>query len=292
MAKRRRTLLDLYTQGKEVVFGDERELEAGQEPDKVIVWVQKLSPAEHETAVRKASAERARARAELNDHDSEAYLAIYDDVIDYDRETMVLFLSGEKEAETRLSIESELELGDDTEWGKDGYARSLVDLWAGGLEQRYIEDPTDPEVAHVLGEMRRFSEEVTRRLQPVVEDLRTSYGELPTERLREMTVERVLESQLSAVWMREYERCKIWLGTREPANHAVRYLPERELVDHLDPTVREKLLANLEAISVSATAGKDSPGSRLSSRSAVTLAMAAGQYSPDGAEESTTSPKS
>lgn len=292
-AQRRRTLLDLYTKGTEVVFDDNHEDDDPDNPvEPVKVWVQKLSPSEHDVATKKASAARARARAVLNDKQSEDFLAIYDDIVDYDRATTIVYLAADKEMEARLSVESELEMGDDSEWGKDGYARGLVDAWADKLEAVYVEDPEDPEVTHVLSEMRRFGEEVERRIEPIIKDIREGFDALSTEKLHEMMVEQVLESRLTSVWVREYERCRIWLGTRLPEDHNTRYFLDRDDIDHLYPEVRERLTGVIEALSVSPTAGKGSPGSRRSSRPAATLAMAASVSSPPAGDPSTSSPKS
>lgn len=286
MAKKRRTLLDLFSPGREVTFDD------GE--GAVTVWLQKINPAENEEAVRRAGAARARLRAGLNDHDSDEYLEMLDDISGYEREVLVNYLTTEREIELRMSVEAELELGDDTEWGKDGYARGLVEAWANGLQDRYVENPDDPEVQHVLKEVQRYNDDVRSRIEADLAGVRASYDDWPIEQLRDSVIEKFTESRLSAEWTKEYERCRIWKATRDPENHRQSYFEHRDEIDQLDDEIREGLLRAYRVMSVDLIEGKGSPGIPASSSSSTTSdtepeAPASG---PDGVSPSTTSPSS
>lgn len=284
MAKTRRTLLDLFSPGREVTFDDGL--------GAVTVWLQKISPAENELAVRKASASRARLRAVLSDHDTDEYLAMVDDVSGYGRDVLINYLVSEKEMEIRMSVEAELELGDDTEWGKDGYARGLVESWAGGLRERYEEEPEDPEVQRVLSEIQRYNEEVQARILPKTQHLRADYDDYPVERLRQEVVEKFIESRLSTAWVREFERCRVWKATRHPDNHRKYYFEHREQVEDVDDEILTGLIKAYDAISVEGSEGKGSPENPASSTSSETPEPEPEASGPDGAPLSTTSPTS
>jgi hypothetical protein len=288
MAKKRRNLKDLYVKGKEVVFDDG----SGDEP--VVVWVQRLSDLHHQEVVRKASARRAEVRARLGNHDSEEYLELLDDAASFDREICITYLLSDEEMELRQSIEAELELGEDSEWAKDGYARGLVDAWAERLEAKYVEDPSDPEVLHVLAELRRFGEEVDRLLEPQLADARTALEVLSDEALQHKVVEKFIDSRLAFVWMDEFERAAVWRGTRDPDDHRQLYFDDREEVDHLAPEIREGLVGAFKSLMVDLTEGKGSPASPASSISSATraLAVALEASGPGGAAASKTSPSS
>lgn len=282
MAKARRSLLDLYSPGRDITFDDGT-------GDPVTVWLQKINPAEHEEAARRAGAARARLRAQLADHDSEIYLELVDDISSYERKVLVDYLVSEKEVELRLSVEAELELGDDTEWGKDGYARGLIEAWGDGLRERYITIPDDPEVRRVLDEITRFNDEVANRIEPEMEMVRNGYDDYPIERLREEVAERFIESRLNAEWTREYERSRVWRATRTIENHRQQYFTSRDEVDYLDDEIREGLIDAYREIAVGMLEGKDSPASPASSTSSETPETEAGGSGRDGASPSTTS---
>jgi hypothetical protein len=259
MSPKKRRLEDLYVVGRDLVVDD------GQ--GQVAVWLQKLNPLEHEKAIRKAGAAKARGLMVRNDPDSEGWQEAYADVEDLGpREEIIEYLIVEDVAKTQESAEAELAFTD--EWSKEDYLQGLRDAWEDPerpLKDTYAQDPEDPEARRVFLELKRFADTVTSRVEPEMGRLRRDYQDVPDETLRRKATERFIELRAGLAWLREYRYCEIWLATRDPDNHDAYYFPDREAVDRLSPQVYRTLVGAYQELTVEPMEGKGSEPTRSSS---------------------------
>ena len=241
------------------------------------LWVRKLSPDEHDTCVRKASAARARLAAAYKDPDSEESMALRDAVEEWSTETIRAMLLADERRKHMEVVEAQLLGDEDSEWGKDDYLTSLREAWLDdpdgtpGLNQEYARDPDDAEAARVYAELKRFSDAAQNRIDVLV---RHVVDELEATD-REALVERILESrkkqETTTRWILEYDEWQLALGVRYhdpklPAGahhpeHKERYFENRQEVAETDPAIVEHLLGVYAQITVDIQAGKGSrPG--------------------------------
>jgi hypothetical protein len=149
-------LKDLYRRGKELRLDDG--------DGEATVWLQKLSPVDHATAVSRASAARARALMSRNDPDSDDYMSAYGAVIGsgVERETLIRYINLPELGNKEMIIEAEMAA--EEEWSKDDYLQGLRDAWNDTLELRYALEPDDPECKRVFAELTRFADAVNARM--------------------------------------------------------------------------------------------------------------------------------
>ncbi len=248
MPKKRR-LSDLYILEKKITVDDG---EGG-----VDVIIRKLNPVEHESAMRRANAERARVLTLKNFPESDEYRAIYNQVLDLSEQpTLVDYVAGQESAQQMVNIEEELAAED--EWSKDGYLQGLRDAWEGGLEKKYASDPEDPEVLRVLEELRRFSGLVEKEFEERVKDIRAKYEHLAVSELQQKVMTQLLEIEGELAWMKEFRRCEVWFSTRDPEDSKKYYFQDREEVSTLSLPVLEQLMTAYRELTVDVTEGKDS----------------------------------
>src|SRR5690606_23136648 len=151
---KRKKLTDLYVVGKEITLDDGR----GNE---TTVWLQKLNPVEHETAIRRANGKRA-ATLQLkrldSDHPDRQPFASEISELASSRELMLDLLVADKL--TKVMEAREAELAAEDEWAEDDYIQSLRDAWEDGLKEKYFSDDRDEESERVLNELKRFNEQL------------------------------------------------------------------------------------------------------------------------------------
>lgn len=275
MAKRKK-LVDLYKRSTTVTIGD------GE--DTVEVAIVKLNDIDTDEVLRKANAARARILADRNNKTSELYLSVWSEVDEFatedDPSFLVSHVTIQELAKRAESIEAELGGADDSEWAKDDYLQGLRDAWEGGLKERHVEDPEDPESKKVLAELTRFVDEVNVKVEEEREDLAAVYETMPFDVLREKVVKASLQSVAESAWWTEYRLHRAYLTTREPHDHSIRHFDNRLDVDATNSEVRSQLFAYYEAMAVDDREGKGSPGTPGSSATSASL---------DGAETSDSS---
>lgn len=247
MARKRR-LSDLYVVGKEVTFDD-------GSGDPIKVFVRKLNPIDHETAVKHANAARARVMALINDTDSVAYQDIWGDVLDMPRDMLIAYLA-EEERSNRIPV-VESEIANDEEWVNDSYLQGLQDAWTGGLAEKYATNPEDEEAAHVFQELERFVSTVENEVNGHVDNFIADLETLPDHALRARVMERMIQVRGNAAWFAEFRRCQMWLSVREP-DKKTRYFQARSEVDELPIEVSARLAETYQELSIEPTEGKDS----------------------------------
>lgn len=268
----KRRLEDLFVRGDFETFDDGK-----GEP--ITVWLQKLSPVEMSSALRRANAARARVRALKNDRESEEFMDLWLEVTEWERrEDLIEYLL----AEPQLRIEErvEAELGVEGEWGEDGYLQGLRDAWANGGRDAHIVDPESPEgveAGRVLAELTRFSEAATEIAAPDIAAARAELEAKPYEELQEMALDRVIRYRASTAWIEEMHRCEIFYGTHEAVPDAKepgkwvathkRYWTRREDLDRVQGEVLGPLFTKYAELAVDVMEGKDSEGTPTSSDS-------------------------
>jgi hypothetical protein len=258
MAPKRR-LEDLYVVGKDIPFDDGK-----GEP--VTVWLRKLNPIEQAQASRRADAERAKVRASRADEDSPEFRQMYFDAVDFgdDPEILVSYLCMEDVAQAQTQAEAELEL--EEEWSKEQYLQGLRDAWEESVRDAYNRDPEDPEAKQVFAELQRFADAAEAMASSQVEAIKDGLRGLPIEELRKKVVDQMLRFKSSAVWVEEFRRCEIWLGTFED-DRKTQYWQDREEVDKLPEPILVRLLTEYRELSVDVFEGKDSEATPDSSSS-------------------------
>lgn len=261
MAKRRR-LEDLYIVGRDFTLDD------GQgEP--ITVWLQKLTPLDHDKAIRRAGAAKAKLLMARHDRNAEDWQETYSDVDDMGgRDSLVEYLIAEEVGKLTESAEKEMAFTD--EWAKDGYLIGLQDLWEDeeqGLKGRYAENPEDPEARRVFLELKRFADSVEEKVRPDIENLKRDYESLDMEEIRSRAVDRLLELKAGMGWLREYRACEVLYSTREQGNHEIYYFQGRDAIDRLAPETYGALSIAYQEMVVDVSSGKDSPKSPNSSPS-------------------------
>lgn len=260
MTKRR--LEDLYVRGRQLVIDDGT-------GDPVEVWLQKLNPLEHEKSIRKAGAAKARVLMAMKDHDSEEYQEAFSDVLDFgSREALVDYLIAEEAS--RINETKETELSFQEEWHKEGYLQGLQDAWEDPerpLKDVYATNPADIEANRVFLELKRFADQVTAEIDPLLDELRARYQDASEEDLQAEALKRFMELRAGLAWLREYRRNEVFFATREPEDHRKYYFATRDQVDELSNEVYHQLSDGCQELMVESGEGKDLPSSPSSSPS-------------------------
>lgn len=257
MTKKRR-LSDLFVVGREIEFDD-----GGGEPLKV--WLQKLNPVEHETAMRRAAG--ARARVLSGRHEAELEMA-RDEAAQFGRDGWIEFLASDILGKKLTSIESELAAED--EWAEQDYLQGLKDVWETSMEQVLKEEPDDPNALRVREELDRFRVEYEKRVEGERERIIKDLEAKDDDDLERRVVDRLIGTRGDLAWLTEFRKCEVWLATRDADDHHCKYFTSREEVDDLSQTVLMRLMGEYQDISVDPLEGKDSgaiPNSSASSES-------------------------
>ena len=272
---RTRRLTDLYQIGTDVTVGDD-------DGEPVTVWIRKLNDVDHDTAVRRANAARARVLALRSAPDDDGELAsVRMEAGELGREGWVAYLVEDAVARRRPVVEARV--GAEPAWSAEDYLQGLRDAWVEGLEERWLEDPDDAEAARVLAELARFSEAVEARLAVEADDARRDLEGLDDAELTDRVVERIVAVRADVAWLSEFRRCEIWLGTREADHHRKRHFSGREEVDELAQEVLVRLAVAFQELNVDPTEGKGWRGLPASSTSSAPSAAAA-TAEPSGPE--------
>lgn len=259
MPTKRRRLSDLYIVGKPFTVSDDQ--------GEVEVWLQKLNPLERETAIRKSGAMRARTLAYYMDKESDQYQAAVNDVVDFysDRESITQMIIATDLMKSRQSVEAEVAA--DEKWSKDGLLIGLIDSWQEELKDRFAEDPNDVEAKKVFDLMGEFDAEVDERVQAQKVRLEKEKLDLALEELRDVAVERVIETQAINAFIEEFDVQRLLFGVREPDDHKEYYFKDRLEIKALPENLRSTLTIAYAELEVDVIEGKDSPGTEDSSPS-------------------------
>lgn len=239
-------LEDLFVVGQELTIEDARNGRS------VTVWLQKLNSLEHEKAMRRASA--ARSRVLSGREESELEMA-QDEAGQLGREGWVEYLTADALNKKIPSIESELAA--EEEWAESDYIQGLRDVWDATMRYIYEDDPLDAEASKIKEELKRFRDELEKRIDGERESIRRDFETKNSEDLERRVVDRLIQARGDMVWLAEFRKCEIWLATREPDDHHQLYFESRETVDKLSHEVLVQLMSAYQELSVEPIEGKD-----------------------------------
>jgi predicted nucleic acid-binding Zn-ribbon protein len=254
----RRSLLDLYVRGKAIEIDDGN-------GESVKVWLQKLNPVDHAAAVRAADAARARVLSVKNAKDSDEYMAIYADILAAEREAMVGILVAIERS--RIQPLSDAEKAAEDEWSEDNYLTGLRDAWDGGLRDKYLDDPEDPETKRVYDELTRFLAQVKEDVDDKVSVHEDGLNAMTDAELRQLLFDHNIKVSSDFAWMNEYYRQEMFRSTRDSKNHKDRIFESRSDVDELQIETYQVLHQGLRELNVEPLEGKDSAAQPPSSTS-------------------------
>lgn len=245
-------LTDLYTVGKEIVV-KQGEVE-------VPVYLRKLSPVDHETAMRRANAKRARTltlkHLKLDNSDEERD-AVLNEVFDTapTRERLIEFLVEDKVSKVVKAREAEVAARE--HWAENDLLQGLKDAWLEEYFVRFSTDPEDQEARDIKEKIDEFNKEVQEFIEGDRRDARKTFEDYDDEKLIKLALDRLIEAKADADWLTEYRRSEVWLGTRKPDNHKEKYFKSREEVDDLSINVLAELINNFMELTVDAIEGKE-----------------------------------
>lgn len=257
--KTRRRLGDLYIVGKALTFDDD----SGEPP--IEVFVRKLNPLEHETALKRANAVRASLLADFRNPDSDAYKELQADLMDYDRDDLTHLLIEEERATHRAVIEAEVEARED--WANEGYLDGLIEAWTDELNDKFAKGPDDPEhpendekyqeAVKIEAEMQRLIEEVDEELDAYIEAYEKDLADLSEDELRRRCEKGRMQMKINSEWFTEFRRCELWLCVKEK-DRKTNYFTSRSEIDHLPLEVMTRIVNEYKSLSVEPQEGKDS----------------------------------
>jgi len=243
----RRRLTDLYARGEEVDLGEN-----------FLIWVRKMTPADAEIAYVKASNRRASVLSMARSSEpTEMFETLKLDVAALPIDTVIEFLAADEMGERTPIVESQVSFED--EWRKEGYLESLRERFnEEDFQKKYLEDPEDEEVKRISAEVQRFADQVEEELEKVRQDVEAELKEQSEEKLRQKTLEGMLEVQANAAWLAEFSRCQVWRCCFWADDHNDPVFPNRADVDKVQGDVFKKLSAVIDKIHVPDMEGKDS----------------------------------
>lgn len=255
-----RKLNDLFVTGKEFAIGDD----SGADP--VTIWMQKLNPAEHSLAVRRANAERAKIYA-LKKADRECPYcggstdekdildsllnSVYDMKPNHRRDILV---DAEMDNKT-ASINAELAAED--EWATDDYLAGLMEAWP-TLEVDWANDPeAHPEGKRVKAELDRFKVQASELIQQAREDIVAKYEMYSEDEIVRKMLDHLVEQHADFAWLQEYRMQQLFYSVRDPQKKKDHYFTERSEVDQLSVEVLARLIDEYQNLSVDVIEGKE-----------------------------------
>lgn len=256
---RRRRLSDLYVRGIEVELNDD------EDNDPVKIWMHKISPLENKQAMDQANAIRAKLMAARFVRDeSEVRLTIFSEAemagLFSDRNKMIDYIKDGELTQARMSIEAQL--ADDEEWKKNDYLEGLRAAWNGededgGMRKRYSLNPEDPEAKAVFDELKRYVEKVEELLERDRKRLRREEDRTTERELRDLVVDKLIESEADNVWYGEFRKRQLYYAIREVDDHTQRYFNTPDELDTLDDKLIPLLLEKFDEVNVAPDEGKD-----------------------------------
>lgn len=253
------------------------------------VWVVKLREDDHGACIRAADAAKARTMIDRNNPESERWAAAYGATLNLgdDPGSLAEYLSHFHIAEKALVIQAEIAGDENGEWAKDGYLDGLLDAWRGteagdlGLQlawQARDDDPETldpktvsliPEAERVYAELERYEAAVEVKLDAERAKFVREHEQDPIEELRKKVVETFLEKQANEVWVKAFERARIFYATREFVDEKTppgeRYFHSPAEIADTAPEFLQKILLAYNSMSAEGTVGKSLPGPQSSS---------------------------
>lgn len=249
--KNRRRLTDLYKRGTKLTVDD-------GEGQAVEVYLRKLSPTESESAFRRANAVRARILAmSRDDPDADYYQSIRAEVLDMEKEKLVMYATADVINRQRPAIEARV--AEENGWMEDGYLQGLYDAAQSDdfLERQTAEEP-DPDVARVLDEMSRYIAECETEIENEREVVTSQFEAKSLPDLQDHVLDLMVKLQADIAWLHENRKAEIQFAVRIPDKKNEYYFTKRAEVDDLDEKVLQQLIEAYQELLVEPSEGKDS----------------------------------
>lgn len=250
---RRRRLTDLYRKGRLLTLDDDRN-------DPIAIYIKKMAPFEQKIALEKANAAKARVLAakfgQKGSDERLSFLAQADSQGLADREQMIELLSEVELNKKRMSHEAEL--ASEKYWSENNFLEGLLSEWQDGLEDKYAEDPEDPDASRVFAELSKFRDEVGKRVEKDRKAFKRDYASDSDETLREKVINVLIEQESDSVWMNEFRKQQIFYSTRDPEDHDKRYFADRSEIDQCEMEVLRQISVAIDDLEVDSIEGKDS----------------------------------
>lgn len=246
--EQRRRLADLYARGIEVPLGEDGASD--------VVWVRKMTPADAEVIYIKASAARSSILAMAHsDETSDLYELLKTETAQLSKENKINWLISTDMVEEGQLIQARV--AGEPHWIDERYLESLIER--SESEDFLAKDGTeDPEVDRVIGELKRYWDEVKLERDEREKELKAEYEYDSDEELTDAVLKTMLEAQANAAWIGEFAKCQIWKCVFEGENHLVPVFSNRQDVDTMQSEVIAKLTTAIDRVHVPDLEGKDS----------------------------------
>jgi hypothetical protein len=225
MVVNRRMLEELYVQGKKIDVSPDPE-------NPVYVYVRKLGPAQHQTAVRKANAARVKTKS-LIDSDDEERILLLGEVASSSLEEKVHYLAEFELGQAREKIEQEISESD--EWkDEDGDdIQAIVDAWDEDMQIDYSkgEGKRSEESEALFNKMKAFNDLVEERLGVAREKARDEIGLKGEDYINREFDKSILDREAGLQWLKTYREYQILYGIEDPETKEKIYSSVDEVKD-------------------------------------------------------------
>lgn len=271
-------LKELFKTGQMVSL-DIRNPEDPTETFPVEIWLRKPMSSFYEEAMVKARAKQARRKVLFKDKDSDEYVAISQRVKEQTREELTDLLVRFEEQKYRTQAYNEVLYGEEgeehPEWGHGG--QRYVDLLA-ATRQRYeeilrhnqelsesedaalfINLEEDEELKRLDAELKIFQDAVTELAEQYLAHERAKYDGVKVDTLREEAINKLIETEVNAVFYQEYRTLMLYYSCRYPEDHRRLYFDDPQEIWDMPDYVRVKLFDALDDLEVKADDLKNSP---------------------------------
>ena len=248
LARTREQVKRIYEVGKEVPLTDE-----------LTLWIQKLTPAEDKEAVSHSYGPRAAILSLLHADDDDAGLLEFIDTMRQlgldDREAQINFLIAQ---DVNRAMESnEYKIAAEKEWSENDYLITLQESWNDGLKGRYDLDNEDEEAARIFKELKRYTEQVQKAVDHDRQDLYDRMSDKTDAELQRKVAKMFIEHAAGQAQIAEYHAWCIFLATRLPQDHSVRFFESRESVETYGAELYPQLLEAYLELAIGSIEGKD-----------------------------------
>lgn len=277
--QKRKRLEALYARGDYIRFGPDGILkpDAVDTEDTVKIWVGPPSPLQREMSIREATASRNRAVLNARRNDSDSLMvnaAVY--VAGLEPQELIDFVLDLDDAERLSRARREVLLL--KEWED---FNSLRDAMRQYEEAGSPED--DPEWAPLLERDRQFGEAVDQQYATLREGDGEGLKLMPRPEQEKRAVDKRVDQQGSALFMKTYEDQMLWYACRDDEDHSVLFFDSPSELRSMPEEVQEALSDLLASFINEAAEAKNSQaaGSGSPSSEPVKEPETSPAYSPD-----------
>lgn len=235
-------------------------------------WIAKPNPFDEEEAVHEARTSRARLMLAIKEVGTPEYQLFQASLGEMSEPDMVEYLVGNKTLE--LTAKAIREVQSDTDWSEK------IRLVEQSSEQLKDSPDDDPEVIAIKKVSEDASDEIDRRTQALIDELRSELRDLPRERLIERTLEDYAERRglqrftdvkvVQQVWMCLRQCMGTQTGGKwdhSECDHSTRWLERAEDVKRMPPAFFRQVKAAYDSITIDADTARFSEGPASSSAS-------------------------